>query len=319
MSSPPTLPIGKLIAKYVLIAFIGCGAVVLGWEIMTWVHPPLLALGLGALNRKPMCGTLEAYHGVAKHDLQARLTAQISQASHLVQTETTGLSLWDTPDGRYWIPTTSSTVLPVLLAQQASDIYSSSSVGVRTGDIVLDCGAHVGVYTRKALAAGASLVVAIEPAKANLECLRRNFKAEIAAGRVVICPKGVWDKEELLPLYENPDNSAGDSFVIRASQDVVANSIPLTTIDNIVAEMRLSHVGLIKMDIKGATEKALQGAKRTLTRDKPRIAISTEEVEDDPIRLTKQLRGMQLGYNVACGTCSVTGRYMLNPDVLFFE
>src|SRR5260221_6984661 len=100
MSSKPTLPIGKLIVKYALIAFIGCGVVVLGWEIMTWVHPPLLALGLGALNRKPMCGTLEAYRGVEKHDLQAKLTAQIARASHLVQSDTTGVSLWDTPDGR---------------------------------------------------------------------------------------------------------------------------------------------------------------------------------------------------------------------------
>ena len=289
-----------------LIVFIGCGAVVLVWEMMTWLHPPLLALGLGVLNRQSMCGTMEVYHGVEKHDLQAKLTAQIVNANHLVESDPTGLSLWDTPDGRYWIPTASSNVLPVLLAQQASGIYSSSSGGVRSGDVVLDCGAHVGVYTRKALSAGASVVVAIEPAPANLECLRRNFKAEIAAGRVVICAKGVWDKEELLPLYEDATNSAGDSFVIRGSQDVVAKSIPLTTIDNIVAELHLSHVGLIKMDIKGATQKALNGAMRTLTRDKPRMAISTEETEDDPIKLANQVNGMHLGYTVACGTSSVT-------------
>ena len=49
--------------------------------------------------------------------------------------------------------------------------------------MVLDGGAHVGVYVREALDRGARLVVAIEPAPANVECLRRNFPEEIADGR----------------------------------------------------------------------------------------------------------------------------------------
>jgi hypothetical protein len=60
------------------------------------------------------------------------------------------------------------------------------------------CGAHIGVYIREALSLGAKLVVAVEPALENLECLRRNFATEIAAGRVIVYPKGVWDREEVL-------------------------------------------------------------------------------------------------------------------------
>src|SRR4051812_5149649 len=97
-------PTVKAIAKYVLIAFIGCGGVVLSWEILTWIHPPLIAIGLGALNRKPMCGTIESYRGVEKRHLQRQLADQIAHGSHLVRTDETGLSLWDTPDGQYWIP-----------------------------------------------------------------------------------------------------------------------------------------------------------------------------------------------------------------------
>ena len=54
-------------------------------------------------------------------------------------------------------------VLAILLAQQDRDIYGDDRLGVRQGDIVFDCGAHMGVYTRKALSAGAKLVVAVEP------------------------------------------------------------------------------------------------------------------------------------------------------------
>src|SRR5262249_42061285 len=98
-------------------------------------------------------------------------------------------------------------------AEQQRDIYGVNSRGVRTGDIVLDCGANVGVYTRRALDAGAKKVIAIEPAPENILCLRKTFAQEIAGGRVVVYPKGVWDKDDILPMNVDPANSARDSFV----------------------------------------------------------------------------------------------------------
>jgi len=96
------------------------------------------------------------------------------------------------------------------LAEQKRNIYGNR---IRPGDVVLDAGANIGVFTRKALWAGASKVVAIEPAPENLECLQRNFAAEIADGRVVLYPKGVWDKDDVLKLRVDPTDSARDTFV----------------------------------------------------------------------------------------------------------
>src|SRR5438093_2776105 len=110
------------------------------------------------------------------------------------------------------------------------------------------------MYTREALYSGARLVLAIEPAPGNLECFRRNMSREIASGRVIVYPKGVWDKEDMLVLNEDPNNSAADSFVMKAeNSNVAVRKIPLTTIDLLVAEMALPKVDMIKMDIKGAT------------------------------------------------------------------
>jgi hypothetical protein len=80
----------------------------------------------------------------------------------------------------------------------------------------------------EALKHGASKVVAIEPAPINVECLRRNFAAEIAAGRVIVAPVGVWDKDDELPLYEFDNNSAADSFIIKGKTGRVAGKIALT-------------------------------------------------------------------------------------------
>ena len=57
-------------------------------------------------------------------------------------------------------------------------------------------------------------MVAIEPAPENIECLSRNFKDEIARGRVIVYPKGVWDKDDFLTMNIDEHNSAADSFVI---------------------------------------------------------------------------------------------------------
>src|SRR6266699_3485688 len=78
-----------------------------------------------------------------------------------------------------------------------SGMTSTSRAGheVRQGDIVLDCGANIGVFTRKAPSRGAALVVAIEPAPQTLNALRRNFDTEIRQGRVIAYPKGLWDHD----------------------------------------------------------------------------------------------------------------------------
>ena len=120
----------------------------------------------------------------------------ILAGSRLLQKDPNGLVQWATPFGNYWIVGGNDFFLPFHLAEQEIGIYVHPDAAIRKGDIVVDCGANVGVFTRRALDAGAKLVVAIEPAPDNLECLRRNVADGLAAGRVIIVPKGVWDKED---------------------------------------------------------------------------------------------------------------------------
>jgi len=88
------------------------------------------------------------------------------------------------------MPTASGDALIYDLAEQKR----TSTAMDFTPAIRFGAGANIGVFTRKALWAGASKVIAIEPGPENLECLRRNFPAEIADGRVVLYPKGFGTK-----------------------------------------------------------------------------------------------------------------------------
>ena len=73
------------------------------------------------------------------------------------------------------------------------------------------------------------------------------------------------------------------------------------------------------MDIKGAAERALQGAVHTLGRDHPRLILSTEEPEDDAASIVSLVRGFGFDYQATCGTCAVDTNYTVKPLVLFFE
>jgi len=228
-----------------------------------------------------------------------------------------GRDLWETPRGPTWFPSGSDSVLPYNMAEQELRIYGDDRLGVRPGDVVLDCGAHVGLYTREALRQGARLVVAIEPSPENLDCLRLNLSGELAAGRLIIYPKGVWDREVYLPLHIPPQNSAGSSLVAAPIQGEKVVNVPLTTIDNLVAELRLDRVDFIKMDIEGAERRALAGARQTLATYKPRLAIAGYHLPDDHLAIPAAVRGAWRGYGMTCRVCTYRGRSMV-PEVLFF-
>lgn len=304
----------KRFVALLLKAVIGFGLVFIAYELLIWVHAPALAWGVSAAGRNPDCGALEGYRGLVDQERQRSVIQPLADRCKLLKKDG-NLHLYATPHGEFWIPSGSDSVLPKLIAQQEAKIYGS----VRPGDTVIDCGAHVGTFARQALKGGAKLVLAVEPAPDNVECLRRAFRADIEAGRMIVVAKGVWNKEDSLPFYADPDNSAADSFVIRGSTDKVIASIPLTTIDRIVEEYKLDKVDLIKMDIKGATVNALEGAQETVRRHLPRIVISTEEEADAPRQVAAAISKLSTSYQPRCGICSVTGALTLNPDVVFFD
>jgi len=240
-----------------------------------------------------------------------------------VRKDSEGYQLWETPKGHFWVPTTESLwTVSYVLAEQECKIYGSGKAGVRSGDIVLDCGANVGMYTREALNAGAKLVVAIEPSPRNIKCLHQNLKTEVEQGRVIIYKKGVWNREKILTFSTSETESSGlDTFVLRL-KDAHTISVPVTTIDKIVKELKLDRVDFIKMDIEGSEENALLGAQETIAVYGPRIALSLEHVADHEKEINRMLnivKSAYPGYQTQCGDCGITREGILYPQVLFFH
>jgi len=287
--------------------------------LAAWAGLPYLrALGLWAARRHNGCSLSACFEAPFQERAHRQARQQIEQSMRLLDRDPVGFELWGTPLGPLWSPRRRRGAfwLADMLAEAQTDLYALGPVRVRPGDIVLDCGANIGVFSHQALAAGASLVVAIEPSPASVACLNRNFPSAIAARRVIVCPKGVWHREETLRLSIDENSSVGDSLVLPRGASGV--EVPLVRIDTLVRELALPRVDFVKMDIEGAEQEALIGARQTLERFRPRLAISAYHKGDDPFRIPALVRIACPDYRVTPGPCLME-KWRLVPKVLFFD
>ena len=162
---------------------------------LPFIATPLL-VGVGVYMHRSVCPilqTLSSRRRPFEADIAAR-ASEIRAKMRLLRTDS-GKELWSTPSGQFWVPVgRSSEMLGWVLAEESLDIYRAANI-VHAGDVVLDCGADVGTFTRLALQRGAAIVVSIEPLPAKQECLRLTFAEDIEKGRVILRAEGVWSEE----------------------------------------------------------------------------------------------------------------------------
>jgi FkbM family methyltransferase len=283
-----------------------------------YFFPPVRLFAMKVVGRSPVCPMPNALAADRNMQDQIRYTIEFQRTGKVVEKDPAGYHRMETPRGTWWIPEGNDFVLPFNLAEQERQVYGTGEYSVKPGDIVLDCGANVGVWTRTALNHGARLVVGFEPAPENIESYRRNYKDEIAAGKVILVPKGVWDKEDVLLLRRDPHNSAADSFVMLADGTPGVKA-PLTTIDHAVAELKLERVDYIKMDVEGAEVRALEGGRETIAKFHPHLSMAAEHNIEDGVRIPSAVQKIWDGYRLICGPCLESKDGHVRPDVLYFQ
>ena len=128
----------------------------------------------------------------------------------------TGLELWQTALGPLWIPRPGKDVIRHLTGTSHSEGLLPSQCSRASRRVVIDCGAHIGGFTRVALSAGARMVIAIEPQRGNLLAFEKNLAQELKTGKVKLIRKGVWDSIGKLSLNLS---RVGDSHSVVIPQD----------------------------------------------------------------------------------------------------
>jgi hypothetical protein len=85
-----------------------------------------------------------------------------------------------------------------------------------------------------------------------------------------------------------------------------------------VAELHLSRVDYIKMDIEGAEREALRGAEETLRKYRPRLMLDAYHRPDDATVLPGLMRRVYRGYVATCGPCQLEDNRLI-PHAIFFH
>ena len=304
-------------ATLALVAITGLVILAIAWSF----RRPIYFAALTALGRNQYATVSQVlkvpFHQKGKNVSPAWVATQMK----VLEEDPVGFTHYQTPIGNIWVPKGT----PFLAHLVAETIYRHYGVGeqaVKQGDVVVDGGANVGVFVLDSLNRGAKKVIAFEPSGENLECLRRNFPNEIRDGRVVIVPKGLWDKTMVVRFAvfsgdQSVNKIIGEGEIAPAGSQVF--EIPVTSVDECKRELNLPRIDYIKLDIEGAERHALEGARDTIQNDKPRLAVCMYHLDDDITVLPHKILGTNPTYKIESGLCLADGsRWRLRPHILFF-
>ena len=164
--------------------------------------------------------------------------------------------------------------------------YFFPKVKVQPGDIVIDGGSYDGRTAKEFLDAGAKAVYSFELDEDNYPAVEK------AAKMWGFVPEnmGLWDTETSYNYYHSNTGSRVD-----AGGNAVAK---LIDIDRYVAQKNIERVDFIKMDIEGSEAKALLGARETIRRFKPRLAICTYHKWQDMWELPLIVKQLEPSYKI---------------------
>lgn len=105
---------------------------------------------------------------------------------------------------------------------------------------------------------------------------------------------GVSDKTGSLTFFAKATGSSCIAYPTDGTSSENTISIRTVTIDDTIGKQ---EVGFIKMDIEGAEYDALQGAKETIQRDKPFLAICVYHKQGDVLAIMNYLHGIVPEYH----------------------
>jgi len=139
----------------------------------------------------------------------------------------------------------------------------------RQGDVVVDCGAFVGLYaSRVARMIGSSgLLISLEPNPVNFKYLLESIRMSNCTN-VLPIQVALSDFEGLSRLTVDDDRLPSSTGTLEAQRYVSRPAkgpsktfnCKTTTLDSLVSQLEIDHVDLVKVDVEGAEYSVLKGA-----------------------------------------------------------
>lgn len=204
----------------------------------------------------------------------------------------------------YWPRDWGLDTLGMLISEQFDPrdwhFYQIAETRLEPDDVVLDCGAAEGLFTLLA-ARTCRKVYAFEPLPLFCENMRRSFAG---LANVQIVPL----------LLSNRAGEAGLSAqgIVSAEAKDGALRCRVETLDNLFPDGS-ERVTYLKADVEGAEMELLEGARRLIARDRPKIAVTTYHCREHAEQITAWLRELSPRYRIKTkGVCEKACPVMLH-------
>lgn len=187
-------------------------------------------------------------------------------------------------------------------------VYDHQDVSLRSLDIVIDCGANIGLFSTYAIRKLSQLhggqLICLEPVPHLASVLRRNIQEALRASphnvNVTVIEKAVAERDRRTTLFVNEECFTMSSLTHHGVRvrDQPALEIQCTSIDAMVKDLHLPRVDFIKMDVEGSEMDALRGAAAVLATFKPRLAVSAYHLPQDFYAIPKLISELNAGYEI---------------------
>jgi FkbM family methyltransferase len=167
------------------------------------------------------------------------------------------------------------------------------------GEVVFDLGANVGAFALAAsrLVGPTGHVYCLEPVPGNTAALAKTIEKN-GLTNVTMIPKAIGETCGELLLHLGNKSTQHSAFQDRGVGDL---AVPVTTLDALSAELGLSRVDFVKIDVEGMEAAVLRGASETLRRHKPFITMAGYHRRDDYTVLPQVIKEVEPSYTITCG------------------
>ncbi|MBR3698948.1 MAG: FkbM family methyltransferase [Bacteroidales bacterium] len=136
-------------------------------------------------------------------------------------------------------------------------------------------------------------IITFEPVPENQRFMEKTIELNDMTN-VTVVKKALADHEGVMTM--NVYGSESSLYDISSSAYEGKVEIPITTLDNYVLQEKIDDIALIKVDIEGAEQLFLEGAKKTIRQQKPILLISIYHKADDFFGIKPLIESWDLGY-----------------------
>lgn len=176
-----------------------------------------------------------------------------------------------------------------VLANKNHEPFVQKVFQPKPGEIVIDVGAHIGLYTlRAARDVGAKgKVIAVEPDPQSFLILKENI-ATNHLENVIVVNAALSDTSGQKPFYAATDPSLSGFQLQPEARIREVKNIRTMTLDELLQGSGVTRVDWMKIDVEGAELKVLEGGKRFLQNAK-NLKIIVESSDSQAMAYLKNL------------------------------